>query len=587
MVIILFFGGIAAICYYLSWYFKNAAKKAKKAKRQTVKEKPVRSQPASAVTTTKPIQPVEQKQEASVPKDGMYPSDHLAKLEADQTTRREQNAHYKIAVIDFETTGVHPRIDEILQVSIIDEEENVLINQYCKATFWPSWDDASRINGIWPKDVAFCPVFKEVAPYVQDILSRADIVIAYNCPFEQEFLRENKIDPDAFKWGNDPMKLAAKYYNKQFNSRRSKIRLIDAAKLIEYEYNPHDALEDVKATLHVYKFMSFATTQTEFLKPTPKPKEPLQSEGEKEAIKKLEEAKQKREAEGAHYDIVFIDIEGTSYNTAERNEILQVAIIDKNKNVLINQYCKPRKESWEKASNVNSIYPETVEDCPNFKMVKPYVEDILNRSDKIVTFDNLVVDYLDKYKIERKRGIESPVYKLREYNKALGIENPKWTTFEDAVNQLGLEYEFNDALEDAKAILDVYAYVKKLEDDVKAEIAKNKVDNEIKSKYVQNINADSSNYFYNKKIAFADSLPISRETAFEKVSERGALIRLGVTSTLDILVCGTRSPMMRHLRGEISSEQKKAEKLNVAGANIEIMSGEKFMALLEQSAGDA
>lgn len=571
---------IVVICLmtvYFRW-LKKSAKKKQSQKLQQPKEmssSPIiqETTPKSPIVTTPTI----------LQTAGKCPADYIAKLEAEQITRQEKNAHYNLVVIDFETTGLSPILDEILQVSVIDDEENVLINQYCKPQRCLSWEDSSRINGIWPNDVQFNPAFKEIAPYVQDILCRADTVIAYNSPFEQEFLRENKIDPDALKWGTDPMKLAAKYYNKQFNSRRSKIRLSEAAEMVGYKYNPHDALEDVKATLQVYKFLT--TTQVEFTKTVKKSKDVDQTKGAKEAIKRLEEAKQKRESEGAHYDVVFMDVEGTSYNTAERNEILQIAIIDKNKNVLINQYCKPKKESWERAAGINSIYPETVENCPDFKSVKLYAEDILNRSDKIVAFDKLVVDYLDRYKVDRKRGIESPVYKLREYNKVMGIENPQWTTLEDAASQLGLVYDFNNALEDAKATSDIYTYVKAQEDAVKAEIARNKVDSEMKAKYAQNIDADRSNYFYNKKIAFVDSLPVSRDAAYEKVSNCGALIRLTVTPTLDILVCGTRSPMMRHIYGEISSEQKKAEKLNISDANIEIMSGEKFIKILDQIAG--
>ena len=35
-----------------------------------------------------------------------------------------------IAVIDFETTGLKAGIDEVLQVSIIDENYNTLFNTY-------------------------------------------------------------------------------------------------------------------------------------------------------------------------------------------------------------------------------------------------------------------------------------------------------------------------------------------------------------------------------------------------------------------------------------------------------------------------
>ena len=52
----------------------------------------------------------------------------------------------------------------------------------------------------------------------------------------------------------------------------------------------------------------------QFIKPAPKPKEPLPNEGVRIALRTLEEAKQKRDAENAHYGTVFLDIETTSYN---------------------------------------------------------------------------------------------------------------------------------------------------------------------------------------------------------------------------------------------------------------------------------
>ena len=126
--------------------------------------------------------------QAPQPPDGLYEQDHLAKLAADQDARRAADAHYQAVVIDFETTGLNCDTDEILQVSIIDQDENVLINQYCRAVRHNSWESASSVNGIYPPRVAFCPPFEKVAPYVQDILSRADKVLAYNCSFEQSFL---------------------------------------------------------------------------------------------------------------------------------------------------------------------------------------------------------------------------------------------------------------------------------------------------------------------------------------------------------------------------------------------------------------
>ena len=59
---------------------------------------------------------------------------------------------YKRVVVDFETTGLDYE-DEILQVTIIDQDYNVLINEHCKPTFKTSWEEAQRINHISPEMV--------------------------------------------------------------------------------------------------------------------------------------------------------------------------------------------------------------------------------------------------------------------------------------------------------------------------------------------------------------------------------------------------------------------------------------------------
>ena len=329
----------------------------------------------------------------------------------------------------------------------------------------------------------------------------------------------------------------------------------------------------------------------QFIKPAPKPKEPLPNEGVRIALRTLEEAKQKRDAENAHYGTVFLDIETTSYNDNSAkydNDILQVSIIDENEDVLIDQYCKPRKkESWENASKINSIYFSAVSDCPRFLDVKPYVQDIFERADKIVVFDYYFVkDYLEKYKFDlHKFRLTTPVYELRQYNVAHGIENPKWMTLENAADQFDLIYDRNNSLEDARAILKIYNFIEEQNNAVKKERSENKIDNSVKQKYKQNVNADKNGYFYGKKIAFIYDVSIPKEKAFEEVSNRGAIIRLTVSPTLDILVCGSRSVMMSYKYGEKSNEQKKAEQLNENGAHIEIMSAQKFIELLNQPAG--
>lgn len=313
---------------------------------------------------------------------------------------------------------------------------------------------------------------------------------------------------------------------------------------------------------------------------------------EQDHLAKLAADQDARRAANAHYGTVFLDIETTSYNDNSAkydNDILQVSIIDENEDVLIDQYCKPRKkESWENASKINSIYFSAVSDCPRFLDVKPYVQDIFERADKIVVFDYYFVkDYLEKYKFDlHKFRLTTPVYELRQYNVAHGIENPKWMTLENAADQFDLIYDRNNSLEDARAILKIYNFIEEQNNAVKKERSENKIDNSVKQKYKRNVNADKNGYFYGKKIAFIDDVSIPKEKAFEEVSNRGAIIRLTVSPTLDILVCGSRSVMMSYKYGEKSNEQKKAEQLNENGAHIEIMSAQKFIELLNQPAGD-
>lgn len=206
-------------------------------------------------TVAYPDPVIREPRQAPQPPDGLYEQDHLAKLAADQEARRAAEAHYQVVVIDFETTGLNCDTDEILQVSIIDQDENVLMNQYCRAVRHNSWESASSVNGIYPPRVAFCPPFEKVAPYVQDILSRADKVLAYNCSFEQSFLMVNGIDPYILFWC-DPMTEIVDYCNATSGGHRSRMALQSAARTIGYDYNAHDALEDVKATLQVHNFVA-------------------------------------------------------------------------------------------------------------------------------------------------------------------------------------------------------------------------------------------------------------------------------------------------------------------------------------------
>lgn len=165
-----------------------------------------------------------------------------------------------IATIDFETTGLKAGEDEVLQVSIIDENYNVLLNVYCRPNNKGSWEDAQAVHGITPLMVANELPFERYVPTVLDILSKADKVIAYNAAFEDSYLKAYGIEVDPEKW-IDPMIMFAEIYG-EWNERRGSYKwqsLTKCATYYGYEFKAHDSLEDVKATLYCNKDMTGIT----------------------------------------------------------------------------------------------------------------------------------------------------------------------------------------------------------------------------------------------------------------------------------------------------------------------------------------
>ena len=91
-----------------------------------------------------------------------------------------------------------------------------------------------------------------------DILSSYDYVIAYNIKFEKLFIqnyayhyaRDYLTAYGRINWGDDPMEMFMRYKGSDLFQK-----LETAARHFGYTYNAHNALEDTKATLYVYKAM--------------------------------------------------------------------------------------------------------------------------------------------------------------------------------------------------------------------------------------------------------------------------------------------------------------------------------------------
>lgn len=178
--------------------------------------------------------------------------------------KRLSNCIYDIVVIDFETTGIKSpmdgeKYDEVLSVSIVDQDGNTLINSLCRPQRRKTWAAAQEIHGISPAMVKGKPTFEELFPAIKEILYKSKLVIAYNIDFEMRFLWGFDLEfgkPGGTQlirnvvWGPDPMLMYSAYSGVE---KWQKLAVV--AKHFKFPFEAHDSLEDVKATLHCYKKM--------------------------------------------------------------------------------------------------------------------------------------------------------------------------------------------------------------------------------------------------------------------------------------------------------------------------------------------
>lgn len=93
-----------------------------------------------------------------------------------------------IIFLDTETTGLNPELDEILQISIINESGDILLDSYIKPERNTEWEAAEEINHIHYDMVKDAPLASDIAPRIFEIIANAKAVIAYNISFDWEFI---------------------------------------------------------------------------------------------------------------------------------------------------------------------------------------------------------------------------------------------------------------------------------------------------------------------------------------------------------------------------------------------------------------
>lgn len=156
--------------------------------------------------------------------------------------------------IDTETTGLADE-DELLSVSIINNEGKCLYHSLIKPQNKTSWSSVESINGITPEMVAHAPSFDYIKEHLANMF-RGRHVVAYNMAFDGHFLQEPLQTASSIHCAA----LAYAEFNgewKEEEKRYKRIKLIDAINTIspDFAFQAHNSLEDCRALKKVWDFL--------------------------------------------------------------------------------------------------------------------------------------------------------------------------------------------------------------------------------------------------------------------------------------------------------------------------------------------
>ncbi|MCR5625221.1 MAG: 3'-5' exonuclease [Lachnospiraceae bacterium] len=162
----------------------------------------------------------------------------------------------KVLIIDTETTGLSLS-DEILQLSIIDGTGKVLLSNFYKPVSHSCWPFAYKVNLISPEMVQDCRPIAADAAAIGSLIRDAEVVVGFNIRFDIGMIERN-IPGISFseKQIIDVHNLYVNFEKQGRVEKLSRHRLADVSQAMGFSVSSgerlHDALTDVKATLHSF-----------------------------------------------------------------------------------------------------------------------------------------------------------------------------------------------------------------------------------------------------------------------------------------------------------------------------------------------
>ena len=160
----------------------------------------------------------------------------------------------ELICMDIETTGL-TEIDEIVEISMIDENGSILLHSLVHPYWMSSWEDAEAVHGISPEQVKDAPYLHELIPRIYAALSSASTCIGYNLYSDLSMLPDSLCEN--LSCTIDVMQEFSSIYGEwsDYYEDYKWQSLSTCAAYYGYEFHAHDSLEDARATLFCYRQM--------------------------------------------------------------------------------------------------------------------------------------------------------------------------------------------------------------------------------------------------------------------------------------------------------------------------------------------
>lgn len=162
----------------------------------------------------------------------------------------------RVLFFDLELTGVYSH-DEIISVSIVDGNEQLIMDTLIKPVHTKRWKRTEKIHGITPAMVSDAPTLAELTPRIKEIFAHADHLIAYGVSTDYSHIKniyETEAEQSAL---HEKVRCCANEFVRYTHEHRPDIQhaaLVDAMECfgVSWEGIPHSSVADTFACCRVW-----------------------------------------------------------------------------------------------------------------------------------------------------------------------------------------------------------------------------------------------------------------------------------------------------------------------------------------------